>query len=99
MEKMDKYTKHEKFKVLIIEENEEDLYRVLGISEERAFFIEDTVMKIVDAIDEKSSKSEVYKEIYDNLQHINEVVMANEIFATLLERKKLKNLENIFKQL
>ena len=99
MEKMDKYTKHEKFKVLIIEENEEDLYKVLGISEERAFFIEDTVMKIVDAIDEKSSKSEVYKEIYDNLQHINEVVMANEIFVTLLQRKKLKNLENIFKQL
>lgn len=96
---MDKYTKHEKFKVLIIEENEEDLYKVLGISEERAFFIEDTVMKIVDAIDEKSSKSEVYKEIYDNLQHINEVVMANEIFVTLLQRKKLKNLENIFKQL
>jgi hypothetical protein len=70
------YAKDYQFKLRIIDEDADELYMALGISEERAEELQNICLK---AFDEYSLKTEVYQQVFDNCVHINEVTFCFEV--------------------
>jgi hypothetical protein len=70
------YSKDHQFKLRIIDDSSEELYKALGISEERA---EELQAICKDAFDKNDLKTEVYQKAFDNCVHINEVTFCVEV--------------------
>ena len=70
------YSKDHQFKLRIIDDSSEELYKALGISEERA---EELQAICKEAFDKNDLKTEVYQKAFDKCVHINEVTFCVEV--------------------
>ncbi len=92
------YPQDSKFKLCIIDEKSDLIHEVLGITEERCREITQLCIKAYDASD---IKTESYAIVVEQCVHINEVVMAIQIFEKVshaqAKKRSLRNLmDNLF---
>jgi hypothetical protein len=92
------YPQDNKFKLCIIDEKSDLIHEVLGITEERCRELTQLCIKAYDASD---IKTESYVMIVDQCVHVNEVVMAIQIFEKVSYAQAKKNslrslMDNLF---
>jgi hypothetical protein len=92
------YPQDNKFKLCIIDEKSDLIHEVLGITEERCQELTKLCIKAYDICD---IKTESYAMIVDQCVHVNEVVMAVQIFEKVSYAQAKKNslrslMDNLF---
>jgi hypothetical protein len=92
------YPQDNKFKLCIIDEKSDLIHEVLGITEERCRELTQLCIKAYDTSD---IKTESYAMIVDQCVHVNEVVMAVQIFEKVSYAQAKKNslrslMDNLF---
>ncbi len=92
------YPQDGKFKLCIIDEKSDLIHEVLGITEERCRELTELCIKAYDASD---IKTESYAMVVDQCVHVNEVVMAVQIFEKVSHAHAKKNslrslMDNLF---
>jgi len=89
MGKKKTYPTDSQFKLCIVDENSTMLYQVLGITEKRC----KELLKICEeGFDTQSKKTDSLQYIYKHCTHINEVVMATEMFNKMIELKEKQHI-------
>jgi len=92
------YPQDDKFKLCIIDEISDLIHEVLGITEERC---QELTQLCIKAYDSSNIKTESYAMVIEQCVHINEVLMAIQIFEKVsyaqAKKKSLKSLmDNLF---
>ena len=92
------YPQDNKFKLCIIDEKSDLIHEVLGITEERC---QELTQLCIKAYDSSNIKTESYAMVIEQCVHINEVLMAIQIFEKVsyaqAKKKSLKSLmDNLF---
>jgi hypothetical protein len=92
------YPQDNKFKLCIIDEKSDLIHEVLGITEERCRELTELCIKAYDASD---IKTESYAMVVEQCVHVNEVVMAVQIFEKVSYAQAKKNslrslMDNLF---
>ncbi len=92
------YPQDNKFKLCIIDEKSDLIHEVLGITEERCRELTDLCIKAYNASD---AKTDSYAMIVEQCVHVNEVVMAIQIFEKVSYAQAKKNslrslMDNLF---
>jgi len=92
------YPQDDKFKLCIIDEKSDLIHEVLGITEERC---QELTQLCIKAYDSSNIKTESYAMVIEQCVHINEVLMAIQIFEKVsyaqAKKKSLKSLmDNLF---
>jgi hypothetical protein len=92
------YPQDNKFKLCIIDEKSDLIHEVLGITEERCRQLTELCIKAYDTSD---IKTESYAMVVDQCVHVNEVVMAVQIFEKIshahAKKRSLRSLmDNLF---
>lgn len=77
------YNTDGQYKLLIIDEKEELLHAILGISDERAEVLTELCLK---AYDDNSNTHSALEQIVNECKHTNEVVMATLIFQKIIDK-------------